>query len=115
MAFIKEEIIKGFSVNYWRIVSLSLNWAERTGTLVLAGYKNRQVRIDNPKNGQITTRRYTISQETFDMYFDASTIPNDSITDNLEKTGLDRDFAYNYIKMVDEFFQDAEDLIEDNT
>jgi hypothetical protein len=100
----------GFDASYWRIIQLNLDWANRRGRIVLAGYKDRQARLDRPVQGIMTTEPYTIDTQTFESLFAADSPAGQN--DALEESGFSRAMAYEMVKDIMPQFSDAEDYYE---
>lgn len=101
----------GYDATYWRIVTLNLSWLNQRGRIVVAGYKDRDTRINKPKNGIMETVPLVIDQAMFQTYFEAQTV-GDSSSDTLEQTGLSRETAYALVKQELGQFVDAVDYLE---
>jgi len=102
----------GYDVTYWRIIAINLNWARKRGQISLGGYKDRHQRFNNPVRGIMDTEHVPINRQAFETYFAADTLPNDSIEDPLDSTGLDRSLAYSFVRQISDLFSDAEDILE---
>ena len=75
----------GYDANYWRLVQVDIDWENGRAQVRLKGYKDKQARKDNPNQGSMDQKRFSIRGELFERFFDVpdlSQIPEwDDATD----------------------------------
>jgi hypothetical protein len=60
----------GYDANYWRLVEVDIDWENGRAQVRLKGYKDQQTREDNPQQGAMDQKRYSIRGELFQKFFD---------------------------------------------
>jgi hypothetical protein len=60
----------GYDANYWRLVEVDINWENGRAQVRLKGYKDQQTREENPNQGSMDQKRYSIRGELFERFFD---------------------------------------------
>lgn len=86
----------GNTVEYWKVVELSLNWISKIGRIRLAGYVNQDTRGDNKQ--YLESKFYNVNPKEFDEYFGVEALGSVNPIEG----------SYNLIKIKDQFFADAD-------
>ena len=103
MALYKEDISTyGFSVSYWNIGSIRIDKANKFIEAVMNGYVRQEARLNN--RAQAKEVIVVIMEDEFNEVCDAEHL--DLEGNNIYKS------IYNYVKSNNDFFQDAEDILE---
>lgn len=92
----------GVYAEYWKISEINSNWLNDKIEIVLAGFFNEDARRNN-KNPLIKKVTYALG-ENARVYFSAISMQPEGI-DIIKE-------AYNFVKMVDKDFYDAQDILE---
>lgn len=103
MALYKEDISTyGFPVNYWNIGDIRINNKNRFCDITMYGYINQEARLSNQAYAK--ERNITLAEDYFAEVCDAEHL-------NLQDNNIYK-AIYSYVKNNDDFFQDAEDILE---
>ena len=92
----------GVYAEYWKISEINSNWLNDRIEIVLSGFFNADARRSN-KNPLIRKVTYALG-ENARVYFSAISMQPEGIDIIRE--------AYNFVKMVDMNFADAQDVLE---
>lgn len=92
----------GVYAEYWKISEINSNWLNDRIEIVLVGFFNEDARRSN-KNPLIRKVTYALG-ENARVYFSAISMQPEGIDIIRE--------AYNFVKMVDMNFTDAQDVLE---
>lgn len=92
----------GFMVSYWNIGDIRINKKYRFCDVTMYGYVNQEARLSDQAYAK--EKDITLAEDYFAEVCDAEHL--DLEGNNIYKS------IYNYVKSNDDFFQDAEDILE---
>ena len=102
MALYKETLSDyGFMVSYWNIGDIRINKKYRFCDVTMHGYVNQETRLSNQEYAN--EKNISIVEDEFNVVCEDEVLNSGN---NIYEV------LYNYIKHNDEFFKDAEDILE---